>query len=617
MLGKTLGGRYHVLKRLGGGGFGQTFLAEDCHLPGKPNCVVKQLKVKADNPDAWQAALRLFDREAEVLYRLGSHPQIPQLFAHFKENHEFYLVQEAVSGTVLSQELKQRDRYTEPEVASILTDLLSTLTFVHQHQVIHRDIKPSNLIRRDSDGKVVLIDFGAVKEISAYAVPLETNETTFTIAIGSSGYMPNEQLAGRPRFSSDIYAVGMVGIQMLTGLPPNQLEYDPKTGELLWQQGLEAPSQLSNIVDRMVRYDYRQRYQVVEEALAALRSFQLDDAEDDTVLLLPVRSPAPVDIVDIPETLTPHRVVPENYLVWLERGDELFQQQRYDKATECYDRVLQAVPDDPILWFKRGLSLEHLHRYEDAIAAYTRVTRLQSQDYLAWFKKGKVLEQLKRYKEALSAYESVIRLQPDNYWAWHDRASILETLEQFEDAADSYTQAVQIKPDFQLAIEGRKRILRRLKQVDQLYHLEHYEEAIHSCNQQIKDDPNNALAWLMRGMALENLQQPEEAIASYKRVVQLQPDDHLAWLKLGNLLESLKQYQAAERVYAKVTQLQPQNYWVWCDRGRILEALNQYDAAIAAYSRALRIQPSLATALEGHARALDHLKQPQPSITPP
>jgi serine/threonine protein kinase/Tfp pilus assembly protein PilF len=612
MLGKTLGGRYHVLKRLGGGGFGQTFLAEDCHLPGNPHCVVKQLKVKVDNPEAWQAALRLFDREAEVLYRLGSHSQIPQLFAHFKENHEFYLVQEAVQGTVLSQELcqelAQRDRYTESDVAALLIDILSVLTFVHEHQVIHRDIKPSNLIRRAADGKIVLIDFGAVKEISTYTLPTDTTDTTFTIAIGSSGYMPNEQLAGRPRFSSDIYAVGMVGIQMLTGLAPNQLEYDPKTGELLWQKGFSASSPLINIVDRMVRYDYRQRYQVVEEALQALRSFQLDALDEDTVHLPPLRSPISLD-TNLPDILTPHRAIPDNYLVWLERGDELFQQQRYEKATECYDRILQAFPDDPILWFKRGLSLEHLQRYEDAIAAYIRVARLQPQDYLAWFKKGKVLEQLKRHKEALSAYESVIRLQPENYWAWHDRACILEKLEQFEEAVESYTQAIQIKPDFQLAIEGRKRILRRLKQVDQLYHLEHYEEAIHSCDQQIQSDPSNALVWLMRGMALENSQHPQEAIASYKRVVQLQPDDHLAWLKLGNLLESLNQYQSAEKVYAKVIQLQPHNYWAWCDRGRVLEALNQHEAAISAYSRALQIQPSLAPALEGHARAVEHLKQ--------
>ncbi len=167
MLGKTLSGRYYIVKHLGGGGFGQTYLAEDRQLPGNPLCVVKQLKPQATDPLTLQVSQRLFDREAQVLYKLGKHDQIPQLLAHFEQEQEFYLVQEFIEGHELKQELAVGKQLNENQVMTLCGDILKILEFVHQQEVIHRDIKPSNLIRRKQDGKIVLIDFGAVKQVSA------------------------------------------------------------------------------------------------------------------------------------------------------------------------------------------------------------------------------------------------------------------------------------------------------------------------------------------------------------------------------------------------------------------------------------------------------------------
>ncbi|MBD1903110.1 serine/threonine protein kinase [Trichocoleus sp. DQ-A3] len=274
MLGKTLSGRYQIIKHLGGGGFGQTYLAEDQQLPGNPQCVVKQLKPKANDSLTLEVARRLFDREVQVLYRLGNHNQIPQLLAHFEEEQEFYLVQEFIEGHELKQELPVGKQLKEDLVLVLLQDLLEILAFVHQQDVIHRDIKPSNLIRRKQDSKLVLIDFGAVKEVGTETVS-PSGETTLTVVIGSPGYMANEQLSGKPRFSSDIYAVGMLGIQALTGLPPSQLPEDSKNSEILWRDrlpvGTRYTAPLLDVLDKMVRYDYRQRYQTAIEALQALQ----------------------------------------------------------------------------------------------------------------------------------------------------------------------------------------------------------------------------------------------------------------------------------------------------------------------------------------------------------
>jgi serine/threonine protein kinase len=208
-LGKIIGGRYKIVKVLGAGGFSETYIAEDNQRPGNPLCVVKQLRPAKNDPKHLQLARRLFQLEAETLEKLGKHNQIPQLFAYFEEE-EFYLVQELIVGHPLSYELHQGKPIPEAAVIQILQDLLQTLKFVHSYNVIHRDIKPSNIIRRHSDGKLVLIDFGAVKELSAQL--LEHDEQTgYTIGIGTQGYAPSEQCAGRVRFNSDIYAVGMIG----------------------------------------------------------------------------------------------------------------------------------------------------------------------------------------------------------------------------------------------------------------------------------------------------------------------------------------------------------------------------------------------------------------------
>lgn len=269
---RILGGRYQIISHLGGGGFGTTFVAEDRHLPSKPRCVVKQLKLKTTADAIFlQTVRRLFNTEAEVLYQLGTHAQIPRLFAHFEEDKEFYLVQEFIEGHELRQELPLSQPKSETEVICLLQEILEILAFVHQQNVIHRDIKPANLIRRQQDGKLVLIDFGAVKQISNQVINSQ-GQTSLTVAIGSPGYMPAEQQAGKPRFCSDIYAVGIIGIQALTGLHPKQLPEDSVTSEIIWRDRVQVSPELGDILDKMVRFDFRQRYQSALEVLKSLDS---------------------------------------------------------------------------------------------------------------------------------------------------------------------------------------------------------------------------------------------------------------------------------------------------------------------------------------------------------
>ncbi|MBD2175465.1 serine/threonine protein kinase [Pseudanabaena sp. FACHB-1998] len=301
---KVLDGRYKLIKKIGAGGFGHTFIARDMRRPGSPPCVVKQLKPASDDPTFIREARRLFNTEAETLEKLGRHDQIPQLLAYFEEDKQFFLVQEFIEGRSLHDEMKARlpevsdldnepqDRILEQlsnleapirdkqlseiEVLKILADVLDVLDFVHSEGVIHRDIKPDNLIRRKKDQKIVLIDFGAVRAMQDANTQLtadEKGESRFTVTIGTPGYMPSEQCAGRPNYSSDIYALGMVAIKALTGYAPTDLPNDPATGEVVWRDKAKVSNGLAMVLTRMVRYHYTQRYQSVREVKQGITTF--------------------------------------------------------------------------------------------------------------------------------------------------------------------------------------------------------------------------------------------------------------------------------------------------------------------------------------------------------
>lgn len=270
-IGQILRNRYKITKTLASGGFGDTYLAEDIDLPNYPQCVVKHLK-RNPNPEVLQIAKRLFESEAQVLYRLGNESdQIPKLFAHFEENGEFYLVQEFIDGEDLRREIYPGKQWSEAEVTQLLQEILEVFTVIHNKNIIHRDIKPANLMRRYKDGKIVVIDFGAVKEIGTLTVNAQ-GQTIPSVAIGTVGYMPSEQASGQPKLCSDIYAIAMLGIYALTGVQPHELPKDPRNGEVIWRSWANISESMADVLTKMVRYNFSDRYQSAFDALNAIAS---------------------------------------------------------------------------------------------------------------------------------------------------------------------------------------------------------------------------------------------------------------------------------------------------------------------------------------------------------
>lgn len=270
--------RYRVIRRLGEGGFGRTYEAEDAERLDDP-CVIKQFVPEAQGTTALLKSTELFKREAKQLYELGEHhPQIPRLIAYFEQGKCLYLVQEFIKGQTLLQEAQQ-GAFSEQQIWEVLADLLPVLKFIHERNVIHRDIKPENIIRRQTDNRLVLIDFGGAKQLST------TTLGRVGTGIYSLGYAPIEQMAGQASQVSDLYSLGSTCVRLLTQCLPSPDEYgniqndiyDAIEGRWLWREHLEqrevtVSDELAQILEKLLKLLPKQRYQSAEEVLKDLNS---------------------------------------------------------------------------------------------------------------------------------------------------------------------------------------------------------------------------------------------------------------------------------------------------------------------------------------------------------
>ena len=269
--GTILSDRYYIVKQIGKGGFGRTYLAEDTHRY-RELCVLKEFAPQVESRRELRKAEELFEREAGILYRL-KHEQIPNFQALLKTRVNgkecLFLVQEYVEGDTYWDLLKREGKLREAEVSKMIWELLPVLEYIHSQGLIHRDISPDNLILRVEDDRPVLIDFGCVK-LAANAVSKSTGQSL--TLIGKKGYSPEEQLRhGEAYPNSDLYALAATAVVLLTGKLPDDL-YDRQQHKWNWQSEAEVSPPLEKILTKMLAYRPRDRYSSAAKVRQALET---------------------------------------------------------------------------------------------------------------------------------------------------------------------------------------------------------------------------------------------------------------------------------------------------------------------------------------------------------
>lgn len=572
MVERVIGGRYKLLKELGRGAFGQTYLSQDLQDPKPNRCVVKELKPQATDELTLREAKRLFGIEAQVLERLGDHPQIPSLLDYFEE--EFYLVQEFIDGHDLSKEIRHGEPLSQEKARDLLFGILPALAHIHQKNVIHRDLKPSNL-RRARDGRIVLIDFGAVKEIKTLVLAAN-GQPKPSIVAGTQGYMPPEQLRGRPRPNSDLYALGLIVVQALTGRSPMQLAEDPQTGELVWRDHVaEISEPFADLLERMICPDCRQRYQSASEVLEDLNAIVYTKLKK----LKPWRRTAAA----LPEDRSKEAASPV-WRRWLPAGIALgalgigavvalpygraildynaanrkLRAGDYEAAIAAYDRVLEVFSDSAPAWQLRGYAASQLRRFQDQYDSCNRALEVDPAFIEALNCRGLASNNLGDYDAAIDDFEQVVKLQPDFYQAWNNLGEALLKLERPEAALAAFDKAILYKKDY-------------------------------------------LFAWNNRGNALRELGRFAEAEVAYEAAIGIDPGYPYAWNGRGVARRKLGRYSAALEDFITASELAAGTFYeAWYNRGTVLVQVEppRPQEAIEAFDQAIEIKPDYQAAIQ-------------------
>ncbi len=458
----VLENRYRPLKSIGRGGFGKTYLAEDIKKFGE-QCVIKQFAPYSGNDSDTEKAR--FQDEAKQLQRLGEHPQIPALLAFFNERGYLYFVQQYVAGENLAEELERRGVFDETRIRDFLEDLLGILQVVHQQGVIHRDLKPYNIMRRKSDQKLVLIDFGISKQ-------LEANPATGT-SIGSLGYSPLEQFWGGKAYpSSDLYSLGVTAFFLMSGISPHQIlaiameETSPAHAHnwaAHWRKYVEYPvsDNLGAVLDKLMQIDHKQRYQSASEVLADLTGHPVQGKTkiQANERVQPKHPPANTLAVTAP----PHQASDNNNVKLLWGGGlgligfALVLILATGKSTTPVGDVSKDLGDraeNAYAYLERGKTRSTAENLKDALSDFNRAIELQPTAE-TYRERGQVRDKLKDKQGALADFAEALKLQPNDAETYYQRASVEKDLGNKNQALTDLNKSLDLQSTNILALIAR------------------------------------------------------------------------------------------------------------------------------------------------------------------
>lgn len=620
MINQLLAGRYRIIQELSSGGFAKTYLAEDTQRPGSPQCVVKHLRPPSNDSYTLQNARRLFEKEGEILERLGhEHNQLPQLFAYFEENGEFYLIQEYISGHPLTLEISAGHPMPEDRVIRILEDVLEVLAFVHSKGVIHRDIKPANLIRRATDDKLVLIDFGLVKEIANPSLNSQ-GQPNPTVAVGTHGYMPIEQFHGYPQYNSDIYALGMLGIQALTGLSANDLlrlrdPNNPNTGEVLWRNQIQINPKLADIIDKMVCYDCRQRYASAADVLADLRDINNNAVINWNQWRRLVRRPrrlmlaGAIALIFVGLPVMFYTRLPQllKASYFYNRGVEKTDRKDYKRAIEEFNQAINIYPKYADAFSKRCHSRLMLGDRLRAMEDCTQALQLKpnfTQAYQAYTNRGIARLALGDSQGAIADYTQAIQMNPKHALAYNSRGHVREKLGDKKGAIEDFTQAIKVDAKFAPAYLNR--CLSRSNSGDHI-------GALEDCTQAIRINPNLVQAYLNRSLVNTRLKNYQKAIEDSNFVIRLNPaqknsDLAEAYHNRGTARMAIGDRQGAMEDFNQALKINPKDAGAYYERGLVRAQMGEKQKAIQDFQLAAKLRLEQGST-QGFKDAQYHIKR--------
>ncbi len=625
-----VGRRYQLIKELGKNDWKTTYLAKDATMPDEFRCVVDQFGFKANRKISQENIRARYNNESHIWQKLAEKNQLPPILACFEEEEAFYFVRGLIKGRNLEEQLEQYGKLSDVESTALLKDVLSSLDSIHNLGSVHQNIRPSNIIIGDKPHGITLIRENRAFLIGfSLAEPIinkseSTNEDRPTSLIYSSNqYYPDKQPASNITPSRDLYALGAIAIEAMTGKKPQQIPANLYLKTFLSKELSRINFKLSTIIERMMGLNGPNSYTSAQEAIADLNKIQFKSeavnlSANTTTTSNQINSstatiaPVPVDetvrdrVVTQKKPFKPSHLWAAIFCLLLLAGVGEFvypmlrprYQCRQGKKTlvddpkQALNRFQQAtnLNDNSICgWLGQAQAFYELERYPAALAAYDRVDKIKPDLVATWQGRGEVLHRLERFEAATTAYNKTLRMQPDNSTVWNRKGKALYKLELFPEALAAQDKAISLDPNNAQALSDRGIALIGLGK---------YQEALDAFNQAQEIDPLDPQLWQNKALVLQYLNRPQEsvrlyqeALEAYESVIVQNPQNITALLDKANVLSKLQRHEEALSIYEQAVKVNENSHLTWLGQGNALFALKRYSEALAAFNRAVKVQP--------------------------
>ncbi len=584
MIGQIVDKRYRFIKPINSTILGQTYLAADTHRPGSPQCVVREIRLSNFNSENREIVLSLFQEKVEKIFSLSQHDGLPNLLAYFEENNNIYLVEDYIVGISITQEWARDQPLLEGEVINILKEVLEVLVLIHGQGETHGKIKPGNLVRRILDGKLFLINFGLEREIQRI---LELNQEPLISENHSQNnsdsllYIPLDKNQQKVDKKNDIYALGIIAIQALTGLSPQDLLQQKQTNntpgiEIPWQNLQVCSLALSDIIDKMVNTQSEQGYESATEVLAELSKMSVSTkteiiSKPETIMTEPQKITQEINIPSpAPQPTNKKKIILIASLALITiigSAIAILWQYQFIKAQALY---------------KQGQELAKQGKQQAAIANYTEAVKLNPKNASIYYQRGNSYYSQRAYEKAIKDYTAAIKIKANYNDAYYQRGLIYYELDNNEKAITNLTQALRINPNYTKAYNKRGQIY---------YEIGDYKNAIQDYSQSIRLNPKDSNTYMNRGIARGATGDRAGAISDYTQAIKLNSNDVQAYHHRGKYHLEMADYQGAIADYNRVLELKANDSDAYTNRCSAYLNLSNYQAAISDCNQAIEINP--------------------------
>lgn len=560
-----------------------------------------------------------FAREAKALAKLN-HPGVVTIYDFGRADGLYFFLMELVDGVNLRQ-LLERGRISPREALAIVPQICDALQFAHDHGIVHRDIKPDNIML-DRRGRVKVADFGLAKIVASDgpsinltgaagpdAPAVASALTDGSKILGTPAYMAPEQVQHPEAVDhrADIYALGMVFYQMLTGqLPAKPIEPPSRK--------VRIDVRLDEVVLRALEKNPETRYQHASvlktqvETIAATPSHPVDAETHSQPFVTTMNTntgksnwPWAVGglvavcllvfgLAMVHKSVKSKSVksIHSQAIDYHNLGDARQSKGDLDGAIAAYTKAIELEPDDAYNYLRRGDEKRSKNDWEGAIVDYTKAIELKPDDAYSYHGRGDARQGKNDWDDAIADYTKAIELKADDYYVYLRRGDARQGENDLDGAIVDYTKAIELKPD-DAAIYHRRGDAKQGKG-DWDGAIADYDNAVELA----PDDASKSAGYHRCGDAKLGKSDWDGAIADFTKAVELAPDDAGAYHRRGDAERGKNDWDGAIADYTKAVELKPDDAGAYFNRSLVKKAKGDLDGASADYSKALQLKPDLA-----------------------